>query len=359
VWDRYLEHSLKAGTRLKRGSGQRVVVREKTPIPRNWPSFLRVDENKAELYSFLTKCVANLAIPGKELYSTQNSFVMCAHECDFGPDLAPCDHEEADTRLFLHAVHTANQGHHSVTIRSVDTDVLVLAIAAFQFLSLHELWVAFGVKDKFRYIPAHSIARSIGDQKARALPFFHAFTGCDTVSSFSHKGKKTAWETWMAFPHVTEAFVTLSSIPESIPDECMVQLERFVVLLYCRTSEHSSVNEARKHLFARGRQIDNIPPTQATLIEHTKRSAYQGGHCWGTMLQAQQHLPSPSDWGWKKDNNGDWAPFWTSLSEAAKSCKELIKCGCKVSCRGLCKCHKASLPCTDLCICQGSCYQLH
>jgi hypothetical protein len=39
VWDRYLEHSLKAGTRLKWGIGQRVVVREKKPIPRNWPVF--------------------------------------------------------------------------------------------------------------------------------------------------------------------------------------------------------------------------------------------------------------------------------------------------------------------------------
>ena len=29
---------------------------------------------------------------------------------------------------------------------------------------------------------------------AHGLPFFHALTGCDTVSAFHGKGKRTAWE---------------------------------------------------------------------------------------------------------------------------------------------------------------------
>ncbi|KAK6168839.1 hypothetical protein SNE40_020011 [Patella caerulea] len=39
-----------------------------------------------------------------------------------------CDHEEADTRLLLHAYH-ASQLHANVIIQSPDTDVFVLAIS--------------------------------------------------------------------------------------------------------------------------------------------------------------------------------------------------------------------------------------
>jgi len=37
------------------------------------------------------------------------------------------------------------------------------------------------------------VVRHIGEEKSQALTFFHAFTGCDTVSFFSNRGKKSAW----------------------------------------------------------------------------------------------------------------------------------------------------------------------
>ena len=47
-----------------------------------------------------------------------------------------------------------------------------------------------------------------------------------------------------------------------------------------RTSSKTSVNDARKQLFAqKGRALDAIPPTRAALVEHAKRAAYQAGHC--------------------------------------------------------------------------------
>jgi len=66
-----------------------------------------------------------------------------------------------------------------------------------------ELWVAFGVGNKKRYILAHKIASKMGDERSRALPMFHAFTGCDTVSSFAGIGKKTAFQVWTAAPEIT------------------------------------------------------------------------------------------------------------------------------------------------------------
>ena len=47
---------------------------------------------------------------------------------------------------------------------------------------------------------------------------FHAFTGCDTVSSFSGRGKKTAWDTWMTFGDVTRAFCALAATPHAVDE---------------------------------------------------------------------------------------------------------------------------------------------
>ena len=150
----------------------------------------------------------------------------------------------------------------------MDTDVVVLAIATFHALSLDELWVAFGVKKHYRVIPVHIIANHLGEEKAKALPFLHAFSGCHTSSSFTSIGKKTAWETWTTFPEITETFMQLSETPLSISVETICQLERFVILLYDRTSECTHVNQARNLQFAKGRQIDRIPPTKYALTEH-------------------------------------------------------------------------------------------
>ena len=138
----------------------------------------------------------------------------------------------------------------------------------------------------------------------------------------------------------------------------MPDIERFVALMYDRTSTSLTVNEARKDLFTRkGRSIENIPPTYGALVEHTKRVAYQAGYCWGQSLTPDPTLPSPAEWGWTRSAHGPWQPYWTMLPEASKAIQQLIKCGCKLTngCRGHCKCVKAELKCTSLCSCSGDC----
>ena len=75
---------------------------------------------------------------------------------------------------------------------------------------------------------------------------------------------------------------------------------------------------ARKELFTKkGRPIENIPPTKGALIQHIKRAVLQGGHSWGNLSQTSLELPSPEEWGWRKDNDGSWTPLWTQLPDAS------------------------------------------
>ena len=163
-----------------------------------------------------------------------------------------------------------------------------------------EVWLAFGMGKLFRYYPIHEIARSLGPQKSLALPVFHAFTGCDTVSFFAGKSKKSAWDTWNVFPEVTSAFLEITNAPSELSEECKRNIEMFVVLLYDRGSQLKSVDEARKQLFCtRSRSLGRIPPTSAALKQHILRASYQGGRVWSQVHLALQELPSPAEWGWE------------------------------------------------------------
>ena len=239
-------------------------------------------------------------------------------------------------------------------MRTVDTDVVVLAIAMFDQISPEELWIAFGTGSDFHYIPVHEVAAAMDPKVCATLHVFHAFTGCDTISSFGGRGKKTAWNTWKVFPEVTAAFEDLLLMQGHIRSSTISALERFVILMYDRTSDIVEINEARKQLFTqKSRSLENLPPTLAALEQHIKRASHQS-NCWNLALIPDPDLPSPADWGWKKDQTG-WQPVWTNLPEASQSCSELIRCGCKKGCTGMCKCFKAALKCTALCFCSGDC----
>jgi len=250
----------------------------------------------------------------------------------------------------------AQQGHMKVMIRTVDTDVVVIAAAKFVQIGVEQLWVAFDTGKNYRHIEVHKIVSRIGTEKSQALAFFHAFTGCDTISFFSNSGKKSAWQAWQAYPEATDALHALCSRPPDVQKTVLETLERFVVPTYDRTSEHQGVDAARRYLFSKkSREIENIPPTAAALLEHTKRAAFQAGHIWGQCLVPKPFVPSPSAWGWEKFD-GQWGVVWTTLAEAAKACYELLSCKCKKTCQGNCKCHRANMQCSSLCACDGQCY---
>ena len=127
--------------------------------------------------------------------------MACSNQADFDLTcISPCTAEEADGRMLLHAGHTVRCGMDCITIRTVDSDVIVIAVHAFREMSgIKELWVDFGVGRSRKLIPIHRLNQNLTDDIITNLPFFHAFTGCDMVSTFCGIGKRTAWKTWMNF----------------------------------------------------------------------------------------------------------------------------------------------------------------
>jgi len=103
-------------------------------------------------------------------------------------DDAKCTHEEADTRMILHAVHYSTTGSNGVVVVSEDTDVFVLCVS-FSSQVPCPLYVKCGSKTRTQYFDVKKVAQMLEADKCKALPGLHAFTGCDTVSAFAGKGK--------------------------------------------------------------------------------------------------------------------------------------------------------------------------
>ena len=177
--------------------------------------------------------------------------------------------------MFLHAMDLSRLGHKKLSIVTPDSDVIIIAFYAFWKLDVEELWVQFGVGTDTRWIPIHAYASILGEPVCFALPFWHAFSGCDTVSQFAGKGKKTAWTAWVLSPESTRVFGTLPYCEVPSNDDMRV-IEQFVDLMYEKTCPVFTVNECRRYLFTKmNRAIENCPPKYDSLFGHTKRAMLQ------------------------------------------------------------------------------------
>lgn len=354
IFDRYdIPSSLKAATRVKRqGNSDPIYYRitdsthiTKVPLKR----LISHTKTKKELAAYLAKKTLEYAeIQGKQIVVAWGSECQATHK-----DVShlQSNHEEADTKIILHAVDASSSGAKEVCIHSPDTDVLVLAIRRIQNMCDNTFFVTGRPPNK-RSIKLKPIAEAIGPVKTAALPAFHAITGSDITGSFSGKGKLACWKAFEdADVSVTDALARLGT--DALPDdEVKTGIEKFVCQVYQPKTNITTVQELRWLLFRKKQaQSDRLPPTRAALHQAILRAHYQM-LVWNNDIIPNPELPSPEGYGWAMEND-QWVPVMTSLQPAPKEVLELVKCAClKDRCStNRCKCRKAGLRCTDLCSC--------
>jgi len=85
------------------------------------------------------------------------------------------------------------QGMKTIQVRTVDTDVVVILVGVFYDLDsiqpLVDICIAFGVGKNYRLISINAICHTLGEPTSKALPLFHALSGCDTTSAFRRRVK--------------------------------------------------------------------------------------------------------------------------------------------------------------------------
>ncbi|KAI0217022.1 hypothetical protein LSAT2_031074 [Lamellibrachia satsuma] len=112
VFDMYRPDSFKTTRRRERGNGTRRQVECRKKLPANWTEFLR-DNDNTEIFHLLNERATAETFPGKVVI-TQGDEVLCSEATNV-EWLSPCTHEEADTRMLLHAADGVKQGRHKMS----------------------------------------------------------------------------------------------------------------------------------------------------------------------------------------------------------------------------------------------------
>ena len=66
------------------------------------------------------------------------------------------------------------------------THIVILAIAFYHelnYIGLKVLWVSYERGRTTVWLPIHDYVAKLGTSKSKSLLFFHALSGCDTVSA--------------------------------------------------------------------------------------------------------------------------------------------------------------------------------
>ena len=155
-----------------------------------------------------------------------------------------------------------------------------------------------GTQTRTRHISITNVVQRHGSEICKCFPGLHAFTGCDSVSAFSGKGKLTALKLAKRSPAFQELFQQLGMELE-LSHELFKSLQEFTCLMYSSNPGTKDVNELCYHLFCAWKgelESNQLPPCQDTLQKHCERANYQSA-VWHRSLESSPPIPL-THWFW-------------------------------------------------------------
>ena len=357
VFDIYRSQSIKTAERVNRGSNQGIVFKQIKPGHRitNYKRLLSSNESKAKLTHFLVdswKEEKKRELLGNTMLMVtyeEQCFQITQNEVKEVRELIVSGHEEADTRLAIHAKHAA-EAYPTVIVISEDTDVLVILLAMNSEIG-NRILLRRGKKNQIRMIDINNMGILLGNQVCQGLIGLHAWTGCDSVSAFVGKGKVKAFNMIRKNTKFRDTFILLGQ-ELTLSDELFDAIEEFTCNMYCWNTKAKSVNELRYNMFCSKKgdvSSGQLPPCQDALLQHTRRANYQAA-IWRRSLQTTLELPEPTDnHGWHL-SDGDIEITWLTLPPAPEIVLSLTACNCpRVCAKDKCTCIAVGLPCTPAC----------
>lgn len=189
VCDTYPDVSIKNLERSKRANAGSTVVRilgSQQKVPRQFKKFLSVGKNKEALIEFFIEHLKHVeglstVIGSLEIFVSHGNLCHQITRNTTGKiTIEDCadlysDHEEADTRLVLHAKH-ASATHDRIIVRSPDTDVFILLLGHKTAIPA-AIYFDTGVGNQRRILDVSKVHSTVGPELCDALIGFHAFTG--------------------------------------------------------------------------------------------------------------------------------------------------------------------------------------
>ena len=185
-----------------------------------------------------------------------------------------------------------------------------------------KIWMDVGTswRGNRRYIDLCAIASKIGSSLCKALPGFHAFTGCDYTSSFIRKGENRPLKIAEENDSFLDAFAALAA--EQVDEATCNVLEENTAKLY-DAKKTMPLNEHRfmvfeksfgpkkgKQLFSRLKGVDasSIPPCKNVVLQKIHRSNFVA-MTW--HVACNNAVPKDPQQGWELVDNSYQTVWFT------------------------------------------------
>ncbi|CAH2109151.1 unnamed protein product [Euphydryas editha] len=336
IFDRYLTPSIKHCERKNREEINipYTIHGPLQPRPTNFSESLKNFHFKEALVKFLADFWENdyfsltllnkvvFITVGEECFSyrVEGDHVIKTKETNLS-----CQHEEADTRIMYHISKAPAET--KVLVKANDTDVLIILLGNIHKVADMEIWLA-GTKSKktkkdVSCINCTQLAAKLGPTVCRALPAFHAFTGCDYSAAFYNKGKVRPFKIFLPNNNFQTVFASLTNISDIFNDQKMSVVQEFTALMY-GVKKCTSVNKARYHIFQKKysamkikenflkkvTSFDSklIPPCWKSLKQKILRTIFI--NCmWQNATEPRCVKFNPEEYGWSVID-GNFKPTW-------------------------------------------------
>ena len=228
VFDRYFKSNSKVKIRKGQGStaAQVLQISDDVPFPRNSLTlFLCHTDNKYELRLYSASKIVSIH---SDVGNTH--LLLCAphHNCviSFPPTVndivfqISSTAQETNQKIIRQALYCIKVGYSFIEIESIDTDLLILLLAyiAMELVSDNDSFNLYFqlVTPNPTWCNILSLVEHLTIDVCKASLYFYALTGCDTVSSFSGKGKYTFFDAWIESKKkkdLTKTFFKLGNMP--------------------------------------------------------------------------------------------------------------------------------------------------
>ena len=322
VCDTYPEGpSIKCFKREERGNYQAAyqITGPSQRRPTDFHRALLLASFKTALLRFLKEEWRSMYVPVMEghevyfgleqscyVYNTKNGLIQQREE-----DKLYSRHEEADTRVIYRVdfITKESPDYPTVVVRSCDTDVFVILLHHADTIGA-KVDTGVSSKNTRRLINISQLATTLTPLICRALPAFHAFTGCDFTASVMRKAKARPYELMVKNERFLSTFALLGA-SETVDSKVSATIEEYVCCMY-GLKNLADVNEARLHLFKTlyapkrpENPMDKIksadpcclPPCKPVLVQKLKRTNYVANILRNANLAEPAPRP-PNGYGW-------------------------------------------------------------
>ena len=311
VFDNYIEdqeYSIKEAERLERGCSPRVHLGsndQQMMGSKDFQWFMHNKENKDELIKRFNDFVEHpevrnhLKVP---LTINHRSITKKITRDDIDV-IVECNHEEADTRVVLHAFNSEG----SVIVKAKDMDILILMIYAYALKKPEAIWCM--QIDHNKFVNVGKIAQFLNESTCLQLPAFHSLTGCDTTSYFYRISKPSVFEK----ARKNQSLYLLEQLgnERTLGEDGEASITKFIheTIYNGKRGDDLVTTRIRQYDKLRVKTTQSIIPDPES-IRHLIQRANMAAYYMKAFSSPVIEKIDPCESGWLREENGCLIPFW-------------------------------------------------